>query len=170
VFYRDASLVSKSAHRHRLKTPRYFPFGFAFQKRRLFMAGARPVIYGTADILGTELAQGESGYVAGRRIHHGGLPVNLQYPVARSASSAPALWRRGSSRKLRVRRSDVPCPRLLGVRGSQAPVGRRARRRRAHGLTESRHRGGKRSGTVLAKWPFCQRGTAAQRAHRKLTS
>jgi hypothetical protein len=61
------------------RTPRYFPYGVAFPKARLFDFGARPVIYGKTDILGRELAQGEPGYVQGFRIHVGGLPVDLQY-------------------------------------------------------------------------------------------
>jgi hypothetical protein len=58
-----------------MTTQRYFPFGFAFQKRRLLMKGARPVIYSRKDVLGVR----DNGRAAGRRVYDGGLPRDLQY-------------------------------------------------------------------------------------------
>jgi len=58
---------------------RYHPYGFAFLKSKLFKVGARPVIYGTTEMLGPEVGLRDSEYVAGRRIHKGGLPKGLQY-------------------------------------------------------------------------------------------
>lgn len=106
-----------------MATPRYFPFGFAFEKKRLFdRVSARPVIYSKEEVLGRELEEGEPGYILGHRIHTTRLPSEMQYLWVRLDldSSPPTDWTHEREWRSKV---DANFPNLIGLPGVPLELG-----------------------------------------------
>lgn len=62
---------------------RYSGYGIAYHKVDLHAFGGRPVLYGTSEILGRQVRQGEPNWQEGKEIYGGGLPANHQYLFVR---------------------------------------------------------------------------------------
>lgn len=62
---------------------RYSGFGIAFHKFALYSAGGRPVIYGSKEMLGTQIKAGDPDFEEGKEIFRDGLPRSLQYLFVR---------------------------------------------------------------------------------------
>lgn len=62
---------------------RYCGYGIANHKVDLHAFGGRPVLYGTSEILGRQVRQGEPGWQGGKEIYVGGLPTDHQYLFVR---------------------------------------------------------------------------------------
>ena len=67
------------ANRASTTISRYSGYGIAFNKSLIYNRGARPVIYGTQDMLGQRITPGEPGYEEGKDIFRNGLPRDLQW-------------------------------------------------------------------------------------------
>jgi hypothetical protein len=79
VCFTEQPLWGVIAYRDAVSFARYSGYGIAYHKCLLYGKGARPVMYGTTDMLGVKIKPGEQGYTQGYEIFRGGLPPGLQY-------------------------------------------------------------------------------------------
>jgi hypothetical protein len=91
---------------------RYRGYGIAYHKVDLYYCGGRPVLYGTSEILGHQVRQGERGWKEGKEIYTGGLPADHQYlfvryePKMGGSGDYPCDWTWEREWRLRANRAN----------------------------------------------------------------